>query len=148
MQNLQNVRSHFGSNPRLGVHFRNGVFPAFLLATLASCMEDLPKQARESNEDLQKYYTATCSTYLTDYPLGDGTTWVQGRFVKSKIFVMGCTACEKAGSRTSFGRFLICTRTAISTHVLRKHQNSKLHIEALLNDPSGALGAPSEAEFL
>ena len=107
----------------------------------------LPKKAREANQNLLAYYRSTCSTYSTLFPLGDGSSWVQGRLVGNQIFVMGCSVCEKAGAVTPFGRFRICTRSAISRHVLDKHQKSKTHAEARSSDNRSALGAPSSEAF-
>ena len=76
----------------------------------------------EANAALLRYYRATCESYVDMYPSGDGGTWVQGRFKRKTIFVMGCAVCERAGAYTTFGEFKICTRSSISSHVLRKHK--------------------------
>lgn len=108
--------------------------------------ESISPKALKANQGLHRYYTATCTSYPTLYPLRDGATWIQGR-LRQNVFVMGCVACEKANCNTPFGRFEICTRSGISTSVLKKHQRSKLHTEATLSNGTAVLGAPSTECF-
>ena len=103
-------------------------------------------RAAQSNRELQAYYRSTCTHYADLYPLEHGTSWVQGRF-RGAVFVMGCTACERAKAVTPFGAFSICTRSAISNHVLQRHQESKGHKDAIAQHSSDGFGAPSVAAF-
>jgi hypothetical protein len=117
-----------------------------LLRAFAMSVPNISPKALKANRELHRYYESTCSTYPELYPFRSGCSWVQGRF-NQNVFLMGCLVCEKAGAQTPFGHFAICTRSEISTSVLKKHQRSKAHTEALLCNGASVLGAPSAECF-
>ena len=105
-------------------------------------------KAIQSNQALQSYYKSTSPTFVDLYPLRDGTTWVQGRFVAPTVFAMGCVVCEQAKTGTPFARFLMCTRKSVNKTLLDKHHKSNAHKAAVEASGHDAfVGAPSRAQF-
>ena len=105
-------------------------------------------KAIQSNQALQAYYKSRSDGFVNRYPLRDGATWVQGRFLAPTVFVLGCVVCEQAKTNTPIARFQLCTRSSVNTWVLDKHHNSKAHKAALASSGNDAfIGAPSHAQF-